>query len=297
MHYINTFLVYLLSLFLCAPGSSVKTSVEQLEEVLQQEKFVAVFFTKECCTCIECVEAEAFLSTITLDLVKDFGILTVKLIEETKLANSFGVKDYPALIFLRDRIPVLYDGKFEREELLDWLEKSRDVALKELNDDTFEHLTQAATGATTGDWLVAFSGKACNTPALSTALDSVAVKVRNKVNVAKVDIETSPLLKDRFKISACPQILFFRLGKMYEYTLPGVKINSLVSFVEGFYRNSKSLPVPKEQSPFDLLVEKSAIFIKENKTAAIAALSGFLIFIVLLLRYAREPQGDRSKTE
>lgn len=26
--------------------------------------------------------------------------------------------------------------------------------MKALNDDTFEHLTQAATGATTGDWLV-----------------------------------------------------------------------------------------------------------------------------------------------
>lgn len=31
----------------------------------------------------------------------------------------------------------------------------------ELNDQNFEHLTQAATGATTGDWFVAFKAPWC----------------------------------------------------------------------------------------------------------------------------------------
>jgi thiol-disulfide isomerase/thioredoxin len=31
----------------------------------------------------------------------------------------------------------------------------------ELTDSNFEHLTQASTGATTGDWLVAFSAPWC----------------------------------------------------------------------------------------------------------------------------------------
>jgi hypothetical protein len=38
------------------------------------------------------------------------------------------------------------DGKKEEEE--------KGIDLKVLNDNDFEHLTQAATGATTGDWLV-----------------------------------------------------------------------------------------------------------------------------------------------
>lgn len=29
-----------------------------------------------------------------------------------------------------------------------------DSAVKILNDESFEHLTQASTGATTGDWLI-----------------------------------------------------------------------------------------------------------------------------------------------
>lgn len=34
------------------------------------------------------------------------------------------------------------------------LRRSQNPVVKELNDDSFEHLTQVATGATTGDWLV-----------------------------------------------------------------------------------------------------------------------------------------------
>lgn len=31
---------------------------------------------------------------------------------------------------------------------------NRDPIVKELDDTSFEHLTQASTGATTGDWLI-----------------------------------------------------------------------------------------------------------------------------------------------
>ena len=42
------------------------------------------------------------------------------------------------------------DGKDEGEEE----KREKGIDLKVLNDNDFEHLTQAATGATTGDWLV-----------------------------------------------------------------------------------------------------------------------------------------------
>ena len=40
------------------------------------------------------------------------------------------------------------------QEFSEWVETSRDIATKDLFDDSFEHLTQASTGATTGDWFV-----------------------------------------------------------------------------------------------------------------------------------------------
>lgn len=40
------------------------------------------------------------------------------------------------------------------ESVIEWVEGTRDEVLRVLDDDTFEHLTQAASGATTGDWLI-----------------------------------------------------------------------------------------------------------------------------------------------
>ena len=39
-------------------------------------------------------------------------------------------------------------------QLQSWIEMAQQVATQTLTDESFEHLTQASTGATTGDWLV-----------------------------------------------------------------------------------------------------------------------------------------------
>ncbi len=40
------------------------------------------------------------------------------------------------------------------EELSWWLEENKSGSAQRLTDADFEHLTQASTGATTGDWFV-----------------------------------------------------------------------------------------------------------------------------------------------
>ena len=40
------------------------------------------------------------------------------------------------------------------EDVEVWLDTAKDVTTQTLHEDSFEHLTQASTGATTGDWLV-----------------------------------------------------------------------------------------------------------------------------------------------
>ena len=42
----------------------------------------------------------------------------------------------------------------EADDLVPWMQQSRMVATQVLADSNFEHLTQASTGATTGDWFV-----------------------------------------------------------------------------------------------------------------------------------------------
>lgn len=45
-------------------------------------------------------------------------------------------------------------GPMNDEEILQYFLDNKEPIVKELTDDTFEHLTQASTGATTGDWFV-----------------------------------------------------------------------------------------------------------------------------------------------
>lgn len=78
---------------------------------------------------------------------------TVKVIE-SQLVRLYKTKKEPALVFFRHGIPLLYDGPINAEEIFHHFDQNKMPAVKELTDDTFEHLTQAATGSTTGDWLI-----------------------------------------------------------------------------------------------------------------------------------------------
>lgn len=52
-------------------------------------------------------------------------------------------------------MPLLYPSPLlERDDVIIWLEQHKNVVLRMLTDENFEHLTQASTGATTGDWLI-----------------------------------------------------------------------------------------------------------------------------------------------
>lgn len=45
-------------------------------------------------------------------------------------------------------------GPINDELILHTFSNNKEPTVKELTDETFEHLTQASSGATTGDWFV-----------------------------------------------------------------------------------------------------------------------------------------------
>lgn len=53
-----------------------------------------------------------------------------------------------------DGVLLSFSGPVNDELILHTFTDNKEPVVKELNDQTFEHLTQASTGATTGDWLV-----------------------------------------------------------------------------------------------------------------------------------------------
>ena len=128
-------------------------------------------------------------------------------------------------------------------------------AVVELNEQNFEHLTQAATGATSGDWLVLFCKDSVSRCAKVTAnWQKVAVtlaasreaKGMPRINVAQVDTSTSAWLRKRFGVQSVPVVLLFKGGVMYSFHGGGFSVDRLVSFAERDYERSNRMLVPPE---------------------------------------------------
>eukprot|EP00923_Selenidium_pygospionis_P000952 GHVN01001463.1.p3 GENE.GHVN01001463.1~~GHVN01001463.1.p3 ORF type:complete len:222 (-),score=25.91 GHVN01001463.1:5794-6459(-) len=149
----------------------------------------------------------------------------------------------------------------------------------DLTDGTFEHDTQASSGATTGDWFVKLYAPWCgHCKKLAPIWADVAKELKGSVNVAHVDCTKERGLAQRFAIKSYPTLLFFHNGKMYKYT--GERsFDSLVAFAKHGYHDQEGTPVPQPESPVAKVkreVKKTASDIsKIVGEAPIAAISIF----------------------
>lgn len=88
-----------------------------------------------------------------------------------------------------------------------------------LTTANFEKETQATTGSTTGDWLIEFYAPWCgHCKKLAPTWEKLAVTLKGKVNVAKVDVTENRDLGSRFGIKGFPTVKFLRKGKVYDYS-------------------------------------------------------------------------------
>lgn len=102
------------------------------------------------------------------------------------------------------------------------LDSAAAVAVKDLSDADFEHLTQAATGQTTGVWLCAFAPGGA-TGALRAALGAAAASSGRTVIAASVDTTSATRTAARFGLldeqaRSNKKVILFRDRKMYEFT-------------------------------------------------------------------------------
>lgn len=120
-----------------------------------------------------------------------------------------------------------------------------------LDADSFEHDTQAATGATTGDWFVEFYAPWCgHCKKLAPVWDEVAAELKGTANVAKVDVPANRKLGQRFDIKGFPTLKFFSHGVLYSYSGPRDK-DSLIAYAKGGYKDTEGVPVPGEPNLVD----------------------------------------------
>uniref|UniRef100_A0A146M1J4 Thioredoxin domain-containing protein n=1 Tax=Lygus hesperus TaxID=30085 RepID=A0A146M1J4_LYGHE len=95
-----------------------EVTAKQLERILQDKDFVAVFwYARSCITCDKVLEE---LEKIDDD-TDSFGVDFVK-INDKRLAKQYGIKTFPALTYFREKEPIIYDGDLmDEENVLDFL--------------------------------------------------------------------------------------------------------------------------------------------------------------------------------
>jgi hypothetical protein len=170
----------------------------------------------------------------------------------------------------------------------------------QLDEKSFEHLTQAATGATSGDWLVKFcksSVTRCTRVESTWARLAVQLTASReekglpRINVASVDTSESAWLTKRFGITSVPVVMLFKGGVMYSYHGGGFSVDRLVQFAERDYeRSSRTLvpPEPHVATPHD----QTFLF-----TIGTIAIGAAVLWIVdqILVRYYSWQKKKRRK--
>lgn len=97
-------------------------------------------------------------------------------------------------------------------------EVSVDTKVVALDVDTFEHLTQASTGMTTGDWFVKFYAPWCgHCKSMNPDWIKLAESQHQKINVAEVDCTEQQQICARFEVQGYPTLIYLKNGKMQQF--------------------------------------------------------------------------------
>eukprot|EP00090_Calanus_glacialis_P015581 TRINITY_DN2458_c0_g1_i11.p1 TRINITY_DN2458_c0_g1~~TRINITY_DN2458_c0_g1_i11.p1 ORF type:complete len:323 (+),score=119.46 TRINITY_DN2458_c0_g1_i11:54-1022(+) len=297
---------FLLLLVLSFTSGEELQIVDQAEfiKLITEEHFVVTLFCPSS-SLERCEEFEGELTSIREDMidVMDGDAWVVKLMDSPLVEEyAVGKTDQPVIVMFRRALPVIYDGPANEEVMLDTLVRYMLPGVGELTDSTFEHQTQAATGATTGDWLVMFFTSTCHLcHRLTATLESVGCKHRGRINVARVNKETyGEKTGRRFELGLedKPDIIFFRLGKMYRYKGDKYDPETLSSFMTATYEDQAAEDIPLPKSPLSDLLQLCLDYLSAYPLLVGACLCVPILLLVaflLIMRSEDEPKPRKTK--
>ncbi|XP_063226636.1 thioredoxin domain-containing protein [Bacillus rossius redtenbacheri] len=287
----------LVSLFCCIFSTTAELEIvtdDELVNLIKTEKYVVVLFTKD--DCEQCDRYESELIHLREDLVDALNAWVVKAVG-SQLVRAYNPSKEPALVFLRHGVPLIYDGPLNDELILHTFVDNKEPTVRELSDSDFEHLTQASSGATTGDWFVMFYGNDCvDCQRLQARWEAVGAKLKTRLNVARVNKQTTGAATGRrFGVRSVPAFILFRQGKMYRYNIPNYDVPSFVAFAVDWYKNARMEIVPAPKSPFDDLTQMVADHVRDNLLLWQAG-GGVAFLLLLWLLYRRLARsGPRAR--
>nr|XP_029707643.1 thioredoxin domain-containing protein [Aedes albopictus] len=272
-------------------GAGIKTVTDDdlVKLFHSHSNFVVLFSKKDCETCDK---LEAILGNLKQEINDNLEGRVVKA-TGSQLARLYSPTKEPAVVFFRHGVPFLYDGPVNEDALIGKLIQNKDPNVKELSDENFEHLTQASSGTTTGDWFIMFYTSNCvDCQRLTAVWEAVAGDLKTRMNVARIQKDgKGSATADRFLVKEVPAFIFLRQGKFYRYEIKKYDVKSFVSFAQDWYKNASPEKVPVPQSPFDQMVEQAVYYLKNlpeyvnvlktEYPALFYVLAGLIVFVVL----------------
>lgn len=213
-------------------------------------------------------------------------------------------KSEATVVFLRKGVALLlpHDVADTPDAIFDFFNDNRDPIVKELDDSNFEHLTQASTGSTTGDWLVQFYDSHCiECNRLAATWETVGAKLKMRMNVARVNRATKGILTaKRFKVDHAPEFIFLRMGKFYRYNLKKFDVESFVGFASSWYNRVAAEKVVTPATPFETLVDftvdKMRKSIENLKVLPASILPAFIALVLLIVVIFAIKKSKASKS-
>ncbi|CAG9865458.1 unnamed protein product [Phyllotreta striolata] len=291
------FVIVVFLKFLLVRGNLEVVQDDELMNLIRTEKYVVVLFSRKYCE--SCDNYENELISLREELVDALNAWVVK-VEDSQMTRLYSQDKEPVIVFFRHGVPLLYNGPLNDELILHTLTSNKEPVSKELTDNTFEHLTQAATGATTGDWFVMFYTPDCvDCTRMQARWEAVGAKIKSRINIARVNKAGSgAATARRFEVLAIPSFILFRQGKMYRYNIQKFDVASLSDFALTWYKNVTPEKVPLPKTPFDDFVTMVAMYMKENPWLWQLGFGTFVLglFASLITRFTRKAPAEKKKS-
>ncbi|EDS40764.1 transmembrane protein [Culex quinquefasciatus] len=208
---------------------------DELVKLFHSHSNLVVLFSKQ--NCNDCDKLEAVLANLKQEVKDNLEAEIVKL-SGSQMTRLYSPTKEPAVVFFRHGVPLLYDGPINEDALIGKFVQNKDPNVKELSDENFEHLTQASSGATTGDWFIMFYTSNCvDCQRLTAVWEAVSADLKARMNVARIQkdgkgIETAK----RFRIEGVPAFIFDQIVDRSVYYLKNLPV-----LVDELYTNYRTL--------------------------------------------------------
>jgi len=265
----------------------------ELPAVLAEEKYVVVLINREEVCSGACRALEERLLAIRAELAEAVGAWVVR--------SDTAKWDLPdnTIVFVRAGAPLVHtpaEGD-SSDDTLDALLAGTKSRVLALNDETFEHDTQATSGATTGDWLLVFGRDGCGAACegAQPAVEGAALRLHRTMSVARLERDVdAPLTTRRLGVTAFPSAVLIRQGKLYRFE-GAFTVEALEQFATGGYEEVEAEDIPRAKGRFDDAAQEAMDWARENPGSLACGVLGTLAFIgfVVLLNLPMAKHVDR----